>query len=100
MILYEKLLDYSGMSDNTKLYIVNLFYKAFGEVNQGGKEVAKETIRIINTKPILHKQLILLFWASKNFIFIIKDNNTVVKLINRNGIWTKEVEKRGIKWER
>jgi serine protease inhibitor len=66
----EKMADFSGIDGTGKIWIKNVFHKAFIEVNEEGTEAAAGTGGVITSG------LYMDFRADHPFIFIIKDNRT------------------------
>jgi serpin B len=66
----EKIADFSGIDGAGKIWISDVFHKAFIEVNEEGTEAAAGTAVVIT------KSLYMFFRADHPFIFIIKDDRT------------------------
>ncbi|XP_069064641.1 serpin B10-like [Pleurodeles waltl] len=65
--------DFSGMSAKLDLYLSNVFFKAFVEVNEEGTEAAAATAAVVTmrTAPIS-----VSFEANHPFLFLIRHNKT------------------------
>lgn len=71
----EGVADFSGMDGDTKLYVSDVFHKAFIDVNEEGTEAAAATavVMVMECAMIMDK---IEFKADRPFLFFIRDNAT------------------------
>jgi serpin B len=69
--------DFSGMDDQTGLYISDVLHKGFVEVNEGGTEAAAATAVVMAyVTTSLYHPTPEVFCADHPFLFLIRDNTT------------------------
>jgi serpin B len=73
---HEGRADFSGISNEAKLFISGIFHKAFIEVNEEGTEAAAATAVVAQTESIEEPQKEFDFIANKPFLFVLRDRTT------------------------